>query len=422
MLTILLNSRQSNATPVSHTRTVHNVDYVVAGIAGVGGGSGNIIVAGVSGTVTQAFLYWHGINNSGVGAVYANATVSINGHSVTGLTLGDATTNCWGDGSSRAFEANVTPFVSGNGAYAIAGLSNGTNYNANGASLVVIFNDGNATNNRDLAFFTGNDSNIAAGFPGETDGWHASLSPIAYAGGPVKAILHLGDGQDFIDNSLTFTTGGVPLVVLDSATLWDGISLPTAGTSRAPNGGLWDIHTLDITTAFGAAGPKTLNVDGQDPAGDCLGLVLLLLDLEPGSAPPPPGTEGGMTGGGFVVDAFYGRVTHGFELHCDASRLTNNLEINWGRGNRFHLTSLTTSSCSDDPAITPNPPPSNSDTIEGTGTGRYNNVEGATVQFTLTDAGEPGTSDKIRVKIMQGVTTVLDVPLSVLRGGNHQAQ
>jgi hypothetical protein len=138
----------------------------VAGIAGVGGGSGTITVAGVSGTVTRAYLYWHGIS-VGTGAVYANATVSINGNSVTGLTLGDATTNCWGEGSSRAFEANVTAFVTGNGAYTITGLSNGTGYNANGASLVVIFDDGNAANNRDLAFFTGNDSNIEQSFPGE---------------------------------------------------------------------------------------------------------------------------------------------------------------------------------------------------------------------------------------------------------------
>jgi len=56
MLTILLNSRQSNATPVSHTRTVHNVDYVVAGIAGVGGGSGNIIVFSTGTELTTVAL------------------------------------------------------------------------------------------------------------------------------------------------------------------------------------------------------------------------------------------------------------------------------------------------------------------------------------------------------------------------------
>ncbi len=286
----LMFSALVQAVPISHTRTLQNVDFVVAGVSGVGLGSGTITVAGTSGTVTRAFLYWHGINNSGPDAVYNNPTVTINGNPVTGVSLGDATTNCWGNGSSRAFEADVTAFVTGNGAYAIAGMSSAFGHNANGASLVVVFDDGNATNNRDLVFFTGNDSNISDGFPGETDGWHAVLTPIAYSGGPVRAIMHAADGQSFTDNSITFTTGGAPLVVADSSALWEGFSVPSAGTSRAGNGNLWDIHTFDITAAFPAApGSVTLNMDGQNPAGDCLGLALLLLDLEPGSAPPPPG-------------------------------------------------------------------------------------------------------------------------------------
>lgn len=275
------------AVPISHTRTLHNVDYVVAGIAGVGGGTGTITISGINGTVTRAFLYWHGINNSSAGAVYNNPTVTINGNSVTGVSLGDAPTNCWNPGSSRAFEADVTPAVAGNGAYVIAGLSNGSGYNANGASLVVVFDDGNANNDRDLVFFVGNDSNNPEGFPGENEGWHAVLTPISYGGGPVKAIFHVADGQDFRESSITFTTGGNSLVISDSTTLWDGTSVPSAGTSRAPNGGLWDIHTFDITPAFGPPGATTLQLDGQDFVNDCIGIVLMLLDLEPGSGPTP---------------------------------------------------------------------------------------------------------------------------------------
>ena len=131
---------------------------------------------------------------------------------------------------------------------------------------------------------------LPEGFPGEDDGWHATLPGIAYAGGMVKAIFHAADGQDFSDNSITFSTGGPPLTIPDDATLWDGISVPDAGTSRATNGGLWDIHTFDITAAFGPPGSTTLQLDGQDNVSDCLGLVLMLLDLEPGSAPPPTPT------------------------------------------------------------------------------------------------------------------------------------
>jgi hypothetical protein len=290
-LTILalffLASSGVQAVPISHTRTLHNVDYVFAGVAGVGGGTGTINITGVNGTVTRAFLYWHGINTTGVGAVYNNPTVTVNGNAVTGISLGDATTNCWGAGSGRAFEADVTAFVAGNGPYVIAGLSNGANYSGNGASLVVVFDDGNPGNDRDLVFFVGNDSNNPEEFPGEDNGWRAVLSPISYGGGPVKAIFHVADGQDYFDNSITFSTGGAPLEISDSNILWDGTSVPDAGTSRADNGGLWDIHTFDITAAFGPPGPTTLHLEGQNPVVDCISLVLLLLDLEPGSGPTP---------------------------------------------------------------------------------------------------------------------------------------
>ena len=269
----------AQAIPLSHKRTLNNVDYVVGGIAGVGGGSGTITISGVSGTVTQAFLYWHGINPAGT---YDNPTVTINGNSVTGNSLGDSSTNCWGNaGSSRAFEADVTQFVTGNGPYTIAGLSSCAFCNANGTSLVIVFNDGNPANNHDLAFFTGNDSNIPQGFPGDDAGWHASLPGIIYVGGPVMAVFHAADGQSVFDDSLTLSTGPASLTILDTPTLWEGNSLPNAGTSRSGSGGLWDIHRFDITAAFGLPGTKTLNVDGMETNDDCVGLVLMLLELEP---------------------------------------------------------------------------------------------------------------------------------------------
>ena len=49
-------------------------------------------------------------------------------------------------------------------------------------------------------------------------------------------------------------------------------------------------------------------------------------------------------------------MTHGFKLHCDIEIGPNNLEINWGPGNHFHLEELTSVTCSDDPAIEPPPP------------------------------------------------------------------
>ena len=274
----VLISAAVHSEPLAFKRTISSTNAVQAGVSGVGGGSGNITVAGVSGTVTGAYLYWHGINRSGAGAVYNNANILLAGSPVVGVSQGDASTNCWGAGSSRAYEANVTPLISGNGSYLLSGLSSAAGHSANGASLVVFFDDGDNTNNRDFAIFTGNDSSHAdAGFPSDAAGWTASL-PVYYRQGTVRATMHVADGQEFTDAAVNFATGNGAATVNDSATLFDGISLPNAGTSRATTG-LYDVHAIDITPAFGATpGTTTLSVAGA-PGGDCLALNTLVVDL-----------------------------------------------------------------------------------------------------------------------------------------------
>lgn len=135
----------------------------------------------------------------------------------------------------------------------------------------------------------------------------------------------------------------------------------------------------------------------------------------------PPITEGRMTGGGSVFTVNGMRVTHGFELHCDASQGPNHLEVNWGGGNNFHLENLTSAFCSDDLTISPKPPAADFDTYQGSGTGLYNGVSGATAKWTFTDAGEPGKNDMMKLTITDGSgNTVLAVSNS-LNNGNHQA-
>ena len=131
---------------------------------------------------------------------------------------------------------------------------------------------------------------------------------------------------------------------------------------------------------------------------------------------------GRMTGGGnFTCTGIDAKVTYGFEVHCKEVQ-PNNFEINWPGGNHFHLEDLTGAICLDDPAISPNPPPAPFDTYEGTGTGKLNGVDGATIFFNLTDAGEPGTSDTISVTILDASgNTVLSCDTVTLDGGNNQA-
>lgn len=145
------------------------------------------------------------------------------------------------------------------------------------------------------------------------------------------------------------------------------------------------------------------------------------------------GAEGRMTGGGSIFTPAGVRVTHGFELHCNASIMPNRLQINihTPQRDRFHLESLTSATCLDDPAIAPPPPAAPFDTYTGVGTGRFNGVSGFTINWTFTDAGEPGTSDQASYLIWldsngndvvdAGEVPVLQVGLTNLTFGNHQA-
>ena len=156
--------------------------------------------------------------------------------------------------------------------------------------------------------------------------------------------------------------------------------------------------------------------DGE-PGGSVLGWVDLTL--------PECGTldQGRFTGGGSQIRVGDVRVTRGLTIHCDLL-LSNNLEVNWG-GNQFHmLEHLKTVECSDDPAIIQAPPVAPLDTLIGVGTGRYNNSDGYTIEFTLRDYGEPGTDDQMAIKIYETAkpsNVVLNVPLQKLSGGNLQA-
>ena len=119
-------------------------------------------------------------------------------------------------------------------------------------------------------------------------------------------------------------------------------------------------------------------------------------------------------------------LTHGFELHCDATLGPNNLEINWLQ-NKFHLEELEAAKCIDDG--TPNEPPpsphpgSTLDVYTGEGFGRYNGVCGAYATWSMDDNGEPGKGDQIlslKIRDSNG-NEVLNIndPLK-LQSGNHQ--
>ena len=130
-----------------------------------------------------------------------------------------------------------------------------------------------------------------------------------------------------------------------------------------------------------------------------------------------------MTGGGGFRAADGSKVSNeGFELRCDVSDTRQNLEVNWGNGNKFHLDGVTAVTCYDNPAINAKQPKSQFNTLVLSGTGRYNGQGGGTVQLLFSDAGEPGRNDGVQMVIKDsGGNVVLNVPQTTLTNGNHQA-
>ncbi len=150
-------------------------------------------------------------------------------------------------------------------------------------------------------------------------------------------------------------------------------------------------------------------------------VMLIALSMIFSTASACSSLPGRMTGGGSVFTRDDVRVTHGFELKCDITQSPNNLEVNWGKGNKFHLETLDSVICSDDPKIVPNPPGAGFDTYTGSGTGRYNGVSGATAEWVFTDAGEPGKNDRAKILIKDVNGNVVLQVSGTLNNGNHQA-
>jgi hypothetical protein len=131
-------------------------------------------------------------------------------------------------------------------------------------------------------------------------------------------------------------------------------------------------------------------------------------------------TTGRMTGGGSIFTSDGARVTHGFQLRCDTADVPQNLEINWGKGNKFHLNSLTSALCTDNPAIDQGHPGAYFDTYTGKGMGKFNGVSGYSVQWTFIDAGEPGKNDSAKIVIKDPTNlTILSAEGKITQGNNQ---
>lgn len=269
----------SQAAGVIYHRTFLGTDFVSAGYGGMRGGDGTglITLSGVTGTVTSALLYWHGPQDE----AGSNASVLFAGNAVTGVSLGRASDNLWGFAHSEAYRADVTALVLGDGDYDLANFIKPGLAEINGVSLLVAFDDGDASNNRDILLFEGNDSNVGDG--ADPDGWEAPLGSFTYSGGDVVLELGVADGQDVFDDA-AIEVNGVELV--PTGAIFDGASVPNGPTAADTAGGLWDIRKFEIDSQL-APGFNEIELSSFVEQ-DALSLVHVVVNLPAGTSPVPP--------------------------------------------------------------------------------------------------------------------------------------
>ena len=265
----------------SYFTTIRNTDVASAGFGGMrDNGSGSIQLSGVSGAITHAYLFWNGPTDSNDRR--ANDTVVFNGHGITGVNIGFSSDNGWEYLNSQSYRADVTHFVNGNGLYALHDFTKNA-ANANGASLIVFYNDASSANDRDVIIYNGNDSNAPNGY--DSDGWNLDLNGINYTSGSASLELHASDGQSAAGEG-GITINGDTLV--PDGQIFSGDSVPSNPGRLDEDRALWDKKSFNIDS-FLTPGDDDLAVKSDWLGeGDLVSLVVATVNLPAGSAPAVP--------------------------------------------------------------------------------------------------------------------------------------
>jgi hypothetical protein len=148
-----------------------------------------------------------------------------------------------------------------------------------------------------------------------------------------------------------------------------------------------------------------------DPAGAC-DEATVTIDVR------GIGKAGRLTGGGWL-DTDGGKSHHQVHLGCTAAE-GGTLRINAPAGT-FRLEHVDYALCVDDPALESGGPKAGWEIHRGSGTGSFDGVGGYTIEWTLTDEGEPGRSDGWSIVVRDAAGLVALSEDGSLDGGNHQA-
>jgi hypothetical protein len=225
-------------------------DYAADGIGLRGNTSGNIALSGIpaGATVVRALLYWSFLDNGEDTSLHQ---LTMNGTPISGSLIGAGPDTCWGDANSFTYRADVTPYVTGNGTYALTGVASGGAILAEGASLVVVYQLAGAPTKTILI----DDGNLS--MPYGTSTGTASFGSFT-ASSPVSAtttfVVGDGQGNEFGPTNVSFT-GSLG-------------TLPLSNLFDSNDGPYWDTDPFSVASVVGA-GSSTSSAK-IIITGDCL--------------------------------------------------------------------------------------------------------------------------------------------------------
>ena len=301
---------------------------------------------------------------------------------------------------------------------------------------VVTNDDGGTKTGADFTLFVDADPVISE----VENPFSAGIHTVSETEGPGYAATITGDCA--VDGSITLNPGDVKSCTItndDIAPLLTVFKVVTNDDGGTKTGADFPLFLDAVPVISGdqnsfSAGIHTLSETG-DPGyaatitGDCA--VDGSITLNPGDVKSCtitnddiaeddlPHLSGRMTGGGSIQHS-NDRVTHGFQLDCQLESGPNKLEVNWARGNRFHLENLALALCQINADIDEGQPVAGFNTFEGSGMGLLNGAPGASIEFLFTDAGEPGIDDWAEIVIRDSSSNVILNISGYLAKGNHQ--
>jgi uncharacterized repeat protein (TIGR01451 family) len=235
---------------------------------------GTIAISGIpsGATITRAVLVW--------GVLYdgeqPSNMIHFDGHPVTANVASNVSgTLCWGDTATVGYAADVTSYVTGNGAYDVSEPPQGeirVDDNpegvlpyTDGASLIVFYNGG-GSDDQVLSNFSYNTNTD----PTTDQSITRAFSDIDSVGGPASLTLAGPDGQD-AGKVFTFTGDGE--ITVENP--FHG-SAPQEGPSFEI-GNLWDDEAFEVGSIL-PAGQQTLTFNTMF-TDDCIGISAAVLQV-----------------------------------------------------------------------------------------------------------------------------------------------